>query len=221
MRYTTKVHMRGADELVIEPGGKLTLEAGATLNDKTGRTSADMANVAPVSGSTAAAAITTLNALLKQLKDSGLMVLDAWPTISIGNIAAVDSNDANATEITANKTASTVAFADGVCTISGDLADYEEFERTGAGEHLWVALEVTTGLGDITAIKLGGKGGTAYGAADVAEATACGGSAGDIVMWFAIDDLAEDDVTVTLWSSGYEETTFTVKYTDTTEAVAE
>jgi hypothetical protein len=66
---------------------------------------------------------------------------------------------------------------------------------------------ITTGLSDITAVKYNGSQLTA---ADDTEATAVGGSAGDIVMWLKCDEIINMPKVFTLWASDYPEATFTV-----------
>jgi len=75
------------------------------------------------------------------------------------------------------------------------------------GTHKWIGMNITTGLPDITTVKYNGYQLTA---ADVAEAAAFGGSAGDILMWLKCDEIVDTPKIFTLWSSGYGENTYMV-----------
>ena len=105
-----------------------------------------------------------------------------------------------------NQAASTATNVAGLKDDLNALLSYESL-NPAQGTHKWVAILITTGLPAITAVKYNGSQLTS---ADVAEAAAVGGQAGDIVMWLKCDEIVNQPKSFTLWASGYPEATFTV-----------
>mgnify|MGYP000965025153 CR=1 FL=1 len=137
------------------------------------------------------------------------MVLDTW-NVSVAKIAQTPSADPNADKITANQSkVSSVALEEGIISVTADVDTLEAFPSSIAsqGTHKWVGILITTGLPDITAVKYNG---TLLSAADIADATSCGGLAGDIVLWLKCDEIADTLKMFTLWASGYGDAIFTV-----------
>jgi hypothetical protein len=132
------------------------------------------------------------------------MTPDAW-NVSVAKIPTPSGEDltTNQSKVTA------ITIEDGVITVAVPVSELIAFPSSNPaqGTHKWIGMAITTGLPDITAIKYNGYQLTAE---DIAEATAFGCSAGDIVMWLKCDEIVNTPKTFTLWASGYSEATFTV-----------
>ena len=198
MSYNAKNYTeQGGEKTVI--GGRLEIKEGASV---TGLPSA--ANQAASTASTIAGIKDNFNALLLKLKDAGLMTPDLW-NVAVAKIPTPTGDDltANQSKVTA------ITIEDGVITVEAPVSELIAFASSNPaqGTHKWVGMLITTGLPDITAVKYNGSQLTA---ADVTEAAAVGGSAGDIVMWLKCDEIISTPKVFTLWASGYPEATFTV-----------
>ena len=188
---------QGGEKTVI--GGTLEIKEGASV---TGLPSA--INQAASTATTVAGIKDDFNALLLKLKDAGLMTPDAW-NVSVSKIPTPSGEDliTNQSKVTA------ITIENGVITVAVPVSELIAFPSSNSaqGTHKWVGMLITTGLPDITAVKYNGSQLTS---ADATEATAVGGSAGDIVMWLKCDEIINTPKTFTLWASGYPEETFTV-----------
>ncbi len=102
-----------------------------------------------------------------------------------------------------------ITFDDNVITVTVPVDELIAYESSNPaqGTHKWVAILITTGLPAITAVKYNGSQLTS---ADVAEAAAVGGQAGDIVMWLKCDEIINQPKSFTLWASGYPTAVFSV-----------
>jgi len=205
MSYNAKNYTeQGGEKTVI--GGRLEIKEGASV---TGLPSA--ANQAASTASTIAGIKDNFNALLLKLKDAGLMTPDLW-NVAVAKIPTPTGDDltANQSKVTA------ITIEDGVITVEAPVSELIAFASSNPaqGTHKWVGMLITTGLPDITAVKYNGSQLTA---ADVTEAAAVGGSAGDIVMWLKCDEIISTPKVFTLWASGYPEATFTVVITEPEE----
>lgn len=192
-----------------EQGGEVTHIGGQLVIDDGGSISG--AGVVPNKAASTAATVAALkddfNALLVLLKDNGLMVPDAL-TISVSK-NVTDSVAANANRSANTADISSVAYADGVITItlSKKVASLKDFDGlNGWGVHKWLGIDVSTNIAAITDLYYNG---TKLTSDDVSEATACGLSSGHFVRWVAADlVLAGDETqrsksTFTLKASGY------------------
>lgn len=188
---------QGGEKTVI--GGVLEVKEGASV---TGLPSAN--NQATSTATTVAGVKDDFNTLLLKLKDAGLMTPDAW-NVSVSKIPTPSGEDliTNQSKVTA------ITIEDGVITVAAPVSELIAFPSSNPaqGTHKWVGMLITTGLPDIAAVKYNGSQLTS---ADATEATAVGGSAGDIVMWLKCDEIINTPKTFTLWASGYLEETFNV-----------
>lgn len=198
MSYSTKNYTeQGGEKTVI--GGALEIKPGAVV---TGFPALD--NQSASAATTVAGVKDDLNNLLRKLKDTGYMDTDTW-NVSVSKIATAAGE-----ELIANQSkVSAIEIAEGIITLTVLVDELVAFPSSNPaqGTHKWIGMEITTGLADITAIKYNGYQLTAD---DVAEATAVGGSAGDIVMWLKCDEIVNTPKVFTLWASGYPEASFTV-----------
>ena len=137
------------------------------------------------------------NALLTKLKNAGVMEPDAW-NISVRLAPALI--DAVAA---ANNAKASVAYEDGVITITADVDDLEESESSapGQGTHKWIGLGIGTGLGSVTEAIYNGSPLTED---DAAEAVSVGlDQNGEFVLYVRAEELAETAKVITLNADGY------------------
>ena len=181
----------GGDTLVI--GGKLVMEEGAETSGIGGRVENQSASTA----SQVSALKNDFNALLTKLKNAGVMEPDAW-NISVRLAPALI--DAVAA---ANNAKASVAYEDGVITITADVDDLEESESSapGQGTHKWIGLGIGTGLGSVTEVTYNGSPLTED---DAAEAASVGlDQSGEFVLYVRAEELAETAKVITLNADGY------------------
>lgn len=202
MSYNVKNYTEQGGE-VTHIGGKLVFDEGGCIDGGV------MPNKAASTATTAAALKEDYNALLVLLKDNGLMVPDTL-TVSVSK-NVTDSNAANADRSANTSDISSVAYANGVITItlSKAVESLKDFDGlNGWGVHKWLGIDVSTNIAAITDLYYNG---TKLTAADVSEASACGLSSGHFVRWVAADlVLAGDESqnsksTFTLKADGYGE----------------
>ena len=188
---------QGGEKTII--GGRLEIKEGASV---TGLPSA--INQTASTATTVAGVKDDFNALLLKLKNTGLMVPDAW-NVSVANIPTSLGEDMSANQ----SKVEFVTIEDNIITVTAPVDELLAYPSSNPaqGTHKWVGMLITTGLADITAVKYNGSQLTA---ADATEAAAVGGSAGDIVMWLKCDEIINTPKAFTLWTSGYPEATFTV-----------
>ena len=192
---------QGGEKTII--GGRLEIKEGASV---TGLPSA--INQTASTATTVAGVKDDFNALLLKLKNTGLMVPDAW-NVSVANIPTSLGEDMSANQ----SKVEFVTIEDNIITVTAPVDELLAYPSSNPaqGTHKWVGMLITTGLPDITAVKYNGSQLTA---ADATEAAAVGGSAGDIVMWLKCDEIINTPKVFTLWASGYPEATFTVVITE-------
>ena len=198
MSYNTKNYTeQGGEKTVI--GGALEIKEGASVMGLPSATNQAVSTATTVSGIK-----DDFNDLLLKLKDAGLMTPDAW-NISVAKIPTPNGDDL----VTNQSKVSGITIKDNVITVAVPVSELIAFPSSNPaqGTHKWIGMLITTGLSDITAVKYNGSQLTA---ADATEATAVGGSAGDIVMWLKCDEIINMPKVFTLWASGYPEATFTV-----------
>ena len=192
---------QGGEKTII--GGRLEIKEGASV---TGLPSA--INQTASTATTVAGVKDDFNALLLKLKNTGLMVPDAW-NVSVANIPTSLGEDMSANQ----SKVEFVTIEDNIITVTAPVDELLAYPSSNPaqGTHKWVGMLITTGLPDITAVKYNGSQLTA---ADATEAAAVGGSAGDIVMWLKCDEIINTAKVFTLWASGYPEATFTIVITE-------
>ena len=208
MSYNAKNYTeQGGD--VTHIGGKLVFDG-----DNEGRLLENMSTAA-VNSDSVAKVRTTLNSLITQLKNAGLMVADAFIMTVTKDVT--DSVAGHADRQYNTGKISSVAVADGVITItlSDKVENLKDFDAlNGWGVHKWLGIGVSAGISPITGLKYNGSTLTDE---DVTEATSVGLSAGYFVRWVAADlVLAGDNSqkskdTFTLWADGYAETDFKLR----------
>lgn len=198
MSYNAKNYTeQGGEKTII--GGTLEVKEGASV---TGLPSA--VNQAASTATTVAGIKDDFNSLLLKLKDAGIISPDTW-NFSVANVTTALSED-----MTTNQSkVESITIEDHVITVIvpvNGLIAYES-SNPAQGVHKWVAILITTGLPGITEVKYNGSQLTS---ADVAEAAAVGGQAGDILMWLKCDEINNTPKSFTLWASGYPSAAFSV-----------
>ncbi len=197
------------DDIYI--GGKVKIKNGGI-----------MPNQADQSGTAGSDAKTSINALLKKLKNAGLMTGDTLTVAAANNVNDTVAGHADRTYNTGK--ISSVACANGVITItlSDKVKNLKDFEGgNGWGRHKWLGIDVScTGISPITSLYYNGQQLTNE---DVTEATAMGLSAGHFVRWVAADLVLAGDNTqksknvFTLWADGCEEAEVTLAIVEPAE----
>ena len=196
----------GGDTWVV--GGRLVIEEGAEVEGLNGSGGGSDAAVENQSASTATAVAglkNDFNALLNKLKNAGIMTPDAW------NVTAGLAPTPTGEELVSNKEeVQSVTLADGVITVVVDVDAMTESAMSDPdlGTHKWLALEIGTGISDITGVKLNGATLTEQ---DATDAQTAGCSSGSIVLYIKVEEAAETPVAFTLWADGYGETSLTVQ----------
>lgn len=202
----------GGDTWVV--GGRLVIEEGAEVEGLNGSGGGSDAAAENQSSSTAAALlelVSDFNALLNKLKNAGIMTPDTW------NVTAGMAPTPTEEALAANKEkVQSVTLADGVITVAVDVDELTESDRSDPDQntHKWLALEIGTGISDITGVKLNGAALTAQDATD-AQVTGC--AAGSFVLYIKAEETAESPVAFTLWADGYGETSLTIQVAAPTE----
>ena len=199
---------------VTHIGGVLEFGEGASLSGFPGAV-----NHKPKTTNTAADIRADLNALIVKLKNAGLMTPDAWnvsvlacPTPSAMPTPETIAHSGHAT-VTIDGTAITITLD---CTVADlALADHGE----AWGKHKWLGFGIRTGLAGVEGVRFtDDTGATAtLAAADTAEATALGLSAGDFVLYIKAEDAAylAAEKSFTLWADGMAETTYSMRVVET------
>ena len=190
---------------VTHIGGKLVYDNGLLPNMSTGAVNSDSTSKVR----------TTLNELITNLKNAGLMVADVFTLTVTGSLNDTEPGHANR-QYNTGKIAS-VAEADGVITItlSEKVKDLKDFDgQHGWGVHKWLGIGISAGISPITGLKYNGS---QLSDEDVAEATSCGLSTGYFVRWVAADlvlagnNSQKSKDSFTLWASGYTETEYKLR----------
>ena len=197
--YNTKNYTTdGGDTTVI--GGRLVVEEGAFVEG--------LPSAAENQAASTATAVNGLksdfNALLTKLKDAGIMVPDAW------NITVRLAPSLTDTVAAENNTKASVAYADGVITVTTDVDALEESTSStpGQGTHKWIGLGIGTGLSSVTLAKYNG---TSLTADDATEATSVGlDQAGEFVLYIRAEEVVQTSKTITLKADGYGEISISI-----------
>lgn len=206
--YNSKNYFaQGGEELVI--GGKLTINTDGSGGGL-------MPNQEEDSTGSTASLKAALNALLRKLKNAGLMTGDAFSVSVNNNVNDQTAGHADRTYNTGK--ISSVAIADNVITItlSVKVKDLKDFDGGGGwGVYKWLGFSVNAGVSPITGLKFNDIQMTND---DVTEATAMGLSAGNFVLWVKADRIIEGaSNTFTLWADGKTKTTYTLKIVEPDE----
>lgn len=189
-------------------GGKLIIEDGAEVVGLEGAGSESAGNAAENQAASTATAVAALkndfNDLLNRLKDAGIMTPDAW------NITAGLAPTPTEEVLVSNKEkVQSAVLDDGQLTITVDVGELTESASSepSQGTHKWLALEIGTGIADITTVKYNGYPLTAQ---DVSDAQATGCSTGSFVLYIKAEEVAETPRVITLSAAGYGETSITI-----------
>ena len=151
------------------------------------------------------------NALLNKLKNAGIMTPDTW------NVTAGMAPTPTEEALAANKEkVQSVTLADGMITVAVDVDELADSDRSDPDQstHKWLALEIGTGISDITGVKVNGA---ALTAQDATDAQAAGCAAGSFVLYIKAEEAIETPVAFTLWADGYGETSLTIQVAAPTE----
>ena len=203
--YNAKNYTEQGGE-VTHIGGKIVYDNGLMPNMST----------ADVNSDTVAKVRTSLNELIKSLKNAGLMVADAFTmqyAAVTDSVAGHEDRQYNTGKI------SSVAIDDDThvitITLSDKVKNLKDFDGLhGWGVHKWLGIGLGAGISPITDLYYNGA---AIGDEDVTEATQCDLSAGYFVRWVAADLVLAGDNSeksknyFTLWADGYAETEYTLK----------
>ena len=146
------------------------------------------------------------------------------PDVPTPSIDISDSNKVGTTTIPSgfpysaeyqeNQEAMTVTVADNKINVSvASIDDLNKWTSTDStqetyGDQPWLALDIDTGVDDITKLTYNGF---ALTSSDVADAAAWGLGAGHIILWIRANDVAVNPKTITLAGDGIDSVTFTVK----------
>ena len=200
--YNAKNYTEQGGE-VTHIGGKIVYDNGLMPNMST----------ADVTSDTVAKVRTSLNALITNLKNAGLMIGDAFTmqyaavTDSVAGHADRSYNTGKISDVTVDIDAHTITI-----TLSEKVEDLKDFEAgNGWGKHKWLGVGLGVGISPITGLYYNGA---ALTAEDVTEASQCSLSEGYFVRWVAADLVLAGDNTqksvdnFTLWADGYEETSY-------------
>ncbi len=191
--YNTKNYTeQGGEKTVI--GGELEFAEGARMSGFPGAE-----NQAASTATAVAGLKNDFNALLTKLKNAGIMQPDEW-NISVRLAPAL--TDAVAA---ANNAKASVAYADGVITVTADVDALEESESSapGQGTHKWLGLGIGTGL---ASVELATYNGSPLTADDATEAVSVGlDQAGEFVLYVRAEELAETTKVIRLDADGYAE----------------
>ena len=200
MHLTKNYNTDGGDRTVI--GGVLEFAEGAEVKNfpEGGGGEIGKAENQGASSATAVAGLKNdFNALLVKLKEAGLMAADSW------NLTVRLAPSLTDEVAAANNAKASVAFADGVITVTADVDDLEESESSapGQGTHKWIGLGIGTGLSSVALAKYNGSPLTE---ADASEAASVGlDQPGEFVLYIRAEELAETPKTITLDADGYQE----------------
>ena len=208
--YNAKNYTEQGGE-VTHIGGKIVYDNGLLPNMST----------AEVTSDSAAKVRATLNTLITNLKNAGLMVGDAFTmqyaavTDSVSGHADRQYNTGKISNVAVDNDTHEITI-----TLSDKVKNLKDFDGgNGWGVHKWLGIGLGVGISPITGLYYNGS---VLGDEDVAEATACDLSAGYFVRWVAADLVLAGDNTersvdnFTLWADGYAETAYRIKIVEPT-----
>ena len=203
--YNAKNYTEQGGE-VTHIGGKIVYDNGLLPNMST----------ADVNSDSAAKVRTTLNTLITNLKNAGLMIGDAFTmqyaavTDTVAGHSDRQYNTGKISSVTVDNDKHEITI-----TLSDKVKNLKDFDGLhGWGVHKWLGIGLGVGISPITKLYYNGS---AVGDEDVTEATQCSLDAGYFVRWVAADLVLAGDNTeksvdnFTLWADGYAETKYTIK----------
>ena len=204
-----------------EQGGDVTHIGGKLVFDgDNGGGLLENISTAAVQSDSVAKVRTTLNSLITQLKNAGLMIGDAFTLTVTKDVTDSVAGHADRQDNTGH--ISSVAESDGVITITLDkkVSELKDFDGgNGWGVHKWLGIGISAGISPITGLKYNGN---ALTAEDVSEASGCNLGAGYFVRWVAADlvlagnNSEKSTDTFTLWADGYAETPYKLRIVEPT-----
>ena len=132
--------------------------------------------------------------------------------------STIPAGFANAADYRTNQSkAKVVASKDKIAvTVTGGVDSLKKWTSTdpgqaSLGDQPWIAIDIDTGIDDITKLKYNGSQLTA---SDVADAAAWGLGNGHIILWIRANDVKTNPKAITLSGDGYEAVSFTVTVAD-------
>ena len=204
-----------------EQGGDVTHIGGKLVFDgDNGGGLLENISTAAVQSDSVAKVRTTLNSLITQLKNAGLMIGDAFTLTVTKDVTDSVAGHADRQDNTGH--ISSVAESDGVITITLDkkVSELKDFDGgNGWGVHKWLGIGISAGISPITGLKYNGN---ALTTEDVSEASSCNLGAGYFVRWVAADlvlagnNSEKSTDTFTLWADGYAETPYKLRIVEPT-----
>ena len=204
--YNAKNYTEQGGE-VTHIGGKIVYDNGLLPNMST----------ADVTSDSAAKVRTTLNTLITNLKNAGLMVGDAFTmqyaavTDSVAGHEDRQYNTGKISSVAVDNDTHEITI-----TLSDKVKNLKDFDgQHGWGVHKWLGVGLGVGISPITGLYYNGS---VLTAEDIDEATnQCNLDAGYFVRWVAADLVLAGDNTeksvdnFTLWTDGYAETAYKIK----------
>lgn len=144
-------------------------------------------------------------------------VIDVENSTKVGT-STIPSGFDKAAEYTENQNKTTVTMSGNTMAVkvSGGTASLNKWTSSDPGQATlgdqpWIALDIDTGIDDITKLKYNGS---ALTATDVAEAAAWGLGDGHIILWIRAGYVKSNPKTVTLSGEGFDDVTFTITVAD-------
>lgn len=125
--------------------------------------------------------------------------------------AATAPADANQAAAAVNQAAVTVSTNGNTINLAAKLDSMNSYASTsGRGTAKWFGLLISTGESTIEGMLYNG---TALTSADVTEASACGGTAGDIILWLEMEKVVAEPKTISLAVEGKATASITIRAT--------
>ena len=188
---------------VTHIGGQLIFEDGASM--KGGLVPNQEAETP--SSDTVAKVRSSLNSLITNLKNAGIMEGDSFSVVASLSVDDKDPDNADRTYNTSK--ISDVEQSNGVITLNleekvKDLKDFDAGDEKGI--HKWMGIAIKTGFDVLTDLYVNG---TQLTSDDEDEAESVGLEPDAFVLWIKADSIIKGSSnTFTLWASGYKETEY-------------
>ena len=205
MSYNTKNYTeQGGEKTVI--GGELEVKEGARV---IGLLSAQAEKQDASTATTVADLKADFNALILKLKNAGIMVPDTFDI----SVKAIPTKTEADLEFNHGKVKS-ITFEDNTVTVTAPVAELKAFPSSNPeqGTHKWLGLCFTTGLASIIGAYFNET--YAFAEADMTEATTCGGTAGDFVLWIKTEEIAAAPRVIAISKPGYKPEIITIRVID-------
>jgi len=185
--------------LILDSQDNLSLNAGA--------------NVATSTANDVAGCVSSINAILLSLKNSGIMVGDTW-NLSVTQVEGLlNEDDPYAQDISYNQSLASTTYSNGVITVTGDPSLFRAIPSSaGMGIKKWYAICLNCGGTILTSVRYNG---TLLTQADIDDAESMNmDTTGDLIIWVGIDDINLKDKTFSLWSAGYGFRDITIRFVE-------